>query len=69
MTIENGNIISVNRSVYIDYPGGPWHDHFVDKKVLLLVKREPTNNGNMLCIDSKRKLYHVNANEVLEVLK
>ena len=31
--IEKGDIVAIIKPVFIDFPGGAWSSHFVDKKV------------------------------------
>lgn len=69
MIIEKSMIIAVAAERYIDFPGRPWSEHFVPSRKLLLVKTEPSNNGNMLCVDARGKLQHVNALEVIEIVQ
>lgn len=65
--IDKGDIVRVQKSIFCDFPGGNYCDHWVKKNVLLLVRTMPTNNGNMICEDSKGHKQHVNQIEVLEV--
>ena len=65
--IDKGDIIRIKTREYVEFEGRPWHEHFVDATKLLVVVRSETNNGNMLATDSKGILYHVHANEVIEV--
>jgi hypothetical protein len=69
--IHKHDIIKVMEAVYIDYPGGPWWDHFVIKPVFYRVKTEPTNNGNFLGVTSQGIQKHFNTvhNDIIEVIK
>lgn len=67
--LMEGNIITVMINEYIDYPGGSWADHFARIEKMLLVKRSPSNNGNLLAVSSSGDLYHVNTNDIVRVIK
>lgn len=67
--VWKGEIVRVPWSEYIEYSGGVWKDHFVDKTKLLLVIESASNNGNFLAKDSKGGLYHFNTMNVLSVVK
>ena len=67
--IEKGNIVAVILPKYIDFPGGSWASHFVDKKHYFKAIENPTNNGNFKAIDSKGRLTHINVMNVIELKK
>ncbi len=67
--LDKGNIITVMVNEYIDYPGGNWSDHFAKIEKMLLVRRSPTNNGNLLAVSSSGQLYHVNTMDIIRVIK
>lgn len=71
VNINKGDIIRVNKNIYIEYPGGAWYDHFVIKAILYKVKTEPTNNGNFIAVTSTGEIEHFNTiyNDIIEVIK
>lgn len=44
--IGKGTIVTIIKSVYVDYQGGKYADHFVNKKVHYVANEFPSNNGN-----------------------
>ena len=44
--VFKGDIVAVIKPTYIDFPGGRWVDHFVDKKVYFMAIESASNNGN-----------------------
>lgn len=67
MDILKSDIVAILEPVYIDYPGGTWADHFVDKKRYYRAKESATNNGNFRAVDSKGKLAWLHTSNVIEV--
>lgn len=67
MDVLKNDIVTVVKPVYIDFPGGKWSDHFVDKKVYYRATETATNNGNFKAIDSKGRLTWLNRLDVIEV--
>lgn len=66
--IKTGDIITVLQPRYIDYTGGKYQDHFTSPAPLhLLVKSEPTNNGNIKAVDSKNRLRWIAEKDVIQV--
>lgn len=65
--VSKGDIVTVIKSVYIDFPGGNWADHFVDKKVYFRAIESASNNGNFKAIDSKGRLFWLNRIEVIDL--
>lgn len=53
--VFKGDIVAVIKPTYIDFPGGRWVDHFVDKKVY------------SKAIDSKGRLSWLNRVDVIEL--
>ena len=68
--IHKGDFIRYQEYIYIDYPGGQWHDHFITKVILYRVKTEPTNNGNFLVDNIKTANKHMNIidKNIIEVI-
>lgn len=67
MDVFKNDIVAIIEPVYIDYPGGVWADHFVDKKRYYRAKETATNNGNFRAVDSMGKLAWLHTSNVIEV--
>lgn len=67
MDIFKNDIVATIEPTYIDYLGGDWAEHFVDKKRYYRAKESATNSGNFKAIDSKGRLKWLNASNILEV--
>lgn len=60
ITIDKGDIITVIEKIYIDYPGGQYRDHFVDKKRYYVALEMESNNGNFKAKDKRGHIKHFN---------
>lgn len=56
--INKGDIVTIIEKVYIDYPGGSYGEHFVERKTHLRVKTQPTNSGKFNAVNCRGKVYH-----------
>lgn len=65
--VFKGDIVAVIKPTYIDFPGGRWVEHFVDKKVYFKAIESASNNGNFKAIDSKGRLSWLNRVDVIEL--
>ena len=65
VNMQKGDIIAIQESIYIEYPGGRWKDHFTEKRRLYVLCDTPTNNGNVLLRNSQniKRWYNVNVNK------
>ena len=53
-----GDIVSIEKDVYIDFLGGAWQDHFVRKPILAICTDPlPTNSGRFKAKTKKHNLF------------
>lgn len=60
ITIDKGDIITIIKPVYIEYAGGLYKDHFVNKKQYYVAVEMESNNGNFKVKDKNGRLLWFN---------
>lgn len=56
---RKGDIVQYTESVYIDFPGGKWCDHFADvKQLAVCLDTVPTNAGYFRAKDKTGKVHN-----------
>ncbi len=68
--VFKGDIVTIVRDVYIDYPGGRWCDHFSPKLMhYKVVDNTNSNNGYFKAKDSHGKKWLCHVDEVIKVYR
>lgn len=67
--IDKGTIFTINDSVYIDFPGRPWREHFTDKETMWIALDFPTNNGNFRAKNGNNIMKWFNTKDVVRIIK
>lgn len=65
--IEKGDIVAIIKPVFIDFPGGAWSSHFVDKKVYYKAIERSNNSGNFRAVDKLGRLNWINRLDVISI--
>lgn len=67
LSINKGDIVTVTESIYVDFPGGKWEDHFVSRKMHYIAMEIPSNNGNFKGRNFKGRIKWLNTGDVISV--
>ena len=67
--IDTGDIATVMESIYIDFPGGKWADHFVNARKHYIALDFPSNNGNFRGRDKNGIMKWLYVPDVIDVKK
>ena len=68
MVIDKGYIVTVKESLFIDFPGGLWRDHFTAPRPVFYIALEfPTNNGSFKAKDKRGRVRWLHVSNVIQV--